>query len=304
MELRHLRYFIAVAEERSFTRAAARLRIGQPPLSQQVKDLENELDLRLFRRVPHGAELTAAGEAFLGEAREALAASTRAVHAARRAANGQIGRLRVGCTGSGFFNPVVVAALRGYIASYPDIDVILEEDNSVGLLERLQEGVLDAAFLRPQDQDLASLRIHSTMREPMLVALPDEHPLTVRPRVGLVELREDRLVLHQRHRGPQLHDAITDACRAVGFEPLLGQTAQQFPTLINLVASGLGVSVVPASLGHSGVRGVHFRQIEAPAPLATLRLASSYDRPSHSATLANFVAVTLGAMRDLGEGNP
>ena len=114
MELRHLRYFVAVAEERNFTRAAARLGIGQPPLSQQIKDLEAEVEARLFRRLPTGAELTEAGAAFLDEARAALAAAERAALAARRAAEGRIGRLRIGCTGSGFFNPLVTGALRAF----------------------------------------------------------------------------------------------------------------------------------------------------------------------------------------------
>ncbi|MEH3118854.1 MAG: LysR family transcriptional regulator [Methylorubrum populi] len=291
MELRHLRYFVAVAEERSFTRAAARLGIGQPPLSQQIKDLEAELDVRLFRRLPHGAEITAAGEAFLEEARAAIAASARAAQAARRAACGETGRLRIGCTGSGFFNPVVTGALRGFIAKYPDVDVVIEENNTVGLLRQLSEGDLDAAFLRPSEPDLRRLRVHRTIAEPMLVALPAAHPLADRPRVRLDALRDDRIVLYPRRRGPNLHDTVTGACRDAGFEPRLGQEAQQFPSIANLVASGLGISIVPASLAQMHVEGVRFRPIEEPVPVAHLRLVSSVDRANQAATLANFGAV-------------
>ena len=293
MELRHLRYFVAVAEERNFTRAAARLGIGQPPLSQQIKDLEAEVEARLFRRLPTGAELTEAGAAFLDEARAALAAAERAALAARRAAEGRIGRLRIGCTGSGFFNPLVTGALRAFGAAYPDVSVVLEEGNTGLLLERLAAGFLDAAFLRPHEGLPPALRAHGGVDEPMQVALPESHPLAGADAVRLADLAGARFVLFPRPMGESLHDTITNACRAAGFEPLRGQEAQQFPSIINLVASGLGVSLVPASLTQVRVAGVRFRPIDGPVPLARLRLVSS--RASHAQTLRNFLALANGA---------
>lgn len=149
MELRHIRYFLAVAEERHFTRAATKVGIGQPPLSQQIKDLERELGAQLFRRVPHGAELTEAGKAFYDVVKGMPATATRAALAAQRVARGESGVLRVGFTASAAFNSVVPGAIRTFKRAYPDVRLQLEEGNTTQLADELNEGSLDVAFLRP-----------------------------------------------------------------------------------------------------------------------------------------------------------
>lgn len=149
MELRHIRYFLAVAEERHFTRAAAKVGIGQPPLSQQIKDLEAELGAALFRRVAHGAELTPAGEAFLEMVQEMPALAEHVKNAARRASRGEVGSLRVGFTASAAFNPVVPSAIRAFRRAYPGVALSLAETNTILLAQGLRDGTLDAAFLRP-----------------------------------------------------------------------------------------------------------------------------------------------------------
>ncbi len=284
-----MRYFLAVAEERNFTRGAAKLGIGQPPLSQQIKDLEAELDVQLFRRVPHGAELTAAGEAFLVEARAMVALAGRARVAAQRAARGESGRLRVGFTGSAAFNALVPAAIRDYGRAYPDVLLVLEEANTARLIDRVVGGELDAAFLRPNDETYKDLRLRKLAEEPMVLVLPSSHPLAKRRSLMLADLASERFVLFPRAVGPRLHDAITAACRTAGFGPMLGQEVPQIPSIINMVAAGGGVSIVPTSLSSIRVDGVVFIPIEGAGP--TARLALAWRRDARSTTLANFLAL-------------
>ena len=286
MELRHLRYFVAVAEERNFTRAAAKLGIGQPPLSLQIKDLEAELDVRLFRRVPHGAELTSAGECFLEEVRGILSDVRRACSSAQRAARGESGRLRVGFTGSAAFYPAVSATVRAYGCAFPGVHLSLEESNTKRLMEGFRDGTLDAAFLRPGPEDLQHLHVRAIAAEKMLAVLPDGLPLGGGTSVRLSDLADLPFVLYPRVMGPALYDAITDACRACGFEPRMGQVAPQMSSMVTLVAAGAGVSIVPASLSQIAVAGVRFAAIRGLAPVAHLSLG--WRRDVRSATLDNF----------------
>src|SRR5580700_370512 len=226
MELRHVRYFLAVAEEKNFTRAAARIGIGQPPLSQQVKDLEAEVGATLFRRVPQGAELTAAGEAFLQVVQGFPAQAERAIHAAKRAARGESGLLRVGFTGSAVFNPVVSIAVRSF--------------------RRASAGSED-------------LHVRVLSEEPLVAVLPTGHAAAKTTEVDLVGLRSDPFVLTPRSPGPTVFDTIVTACRQAGFEPVLGQSAPQMASLIHFVAAELGVSLVPASMRSLKVPGVVYR---------------------------------------------
>ena len=193
MELRHIRYFLAVAEERNFTRAASRVGIGQPPLSQQIKDLEGEIGAALFHRIPQGAELTDAGRAFLEHVRTIVPQTERAVRAARRAARGEIGSLRVGYTGSAPFNPIVTGTIRGFKRSYPDVDLSLEERNTAYLIESLLGGLLDAAFLRSEELGSEDLQLHPLSEEPMLVALPAGHKAAQSSHVDLRQLRDEQI---------------------------------------------------------------------------------------------------------------
>ena len=163
MELRHIRYFLAVAEEQNFTRAAARVGIGQPPLSQQIKDLEGEVGAALFHRIPRGAELTDAGRAFLDHVRAIPSQAERAVRAAQRAARGEMGSLRVGYTGSASFNPIVTGAIRSFKCASPDVDLSLEEDNTTRLIAGLREHLLDVVFLRSGNLGCEDLQLYPAL---------------------------------------------------------------------------------------------------------------------------------------------
>jgi DNA-binding transcriptional LysR family regulator len=273
MELRHLRYFLALAEEQNFTRAAARIGIGQPPLSQQIRDLENEIGAQLFHRVPHGAELTAAGEAFLPEAKAAIDAAERAKLSARRANRGETGRLTLGFTASSAFNVIVSATIRQYRSLWPDVRLSLIEMNSAGLMERLMRGEIDATFIRPGLEDPRDVRLRRLPDEPMMIALPAGHPLAAQKRVKLSALANESFVLFPRVSGLSLYDDVAAACRNAGFELVVRQEAPQIPSVVNLVAANLGVSIVPMSITQIKLDGVAYREIDGTPPYARLGLA-------------------------------
>jgi len=288
LELRHIRYFLAVAEERHFTRAAAKVGIGQPPLSQQIKDLEREVGAALFHRLAHGAELTEAGKAFLTAVKEMPLIAERATAAARRAARGETGSLRVGFTASATFNVVVPSTIRAFRRAYPDIDLTLEEANTAPLITRLREGTLDTAFLRPGAAGTDELQVRRLSEEPMVVALPKRHHAAAFEQIDLVLLKDDPFLLFPRETAPTLYDTVVDACRKAGFEPIIGQLVPHMASIVNLVAAELGVSIVPASMMQVRVTGIAYRQIAGQSPMTQLALA--YRRGETSPVLRNFIA--------------
>ncbi|MGO6710819.1 LysR family transcriptional regulator [Rhizobium leguminosarum] len=273
MELRHLRYFLAVAEEGNFTRAAGKLGIGQPPLSQQIRDLEREVGAALFHRVPHGAELTAAGTAFLGEAKASLAAAEKAKLAAQSANRGETGRLSLGFTASSAFNPVVSTTIRRFRARWPEVQLSLTEMNTLALMQKLERGELDATFMRPSLDDPTGIRLLRLPDEPMVIALPASHPMARHSSVPLAALAEEPFILFPRLVGLSLYDDVVLACRRAGFELTVAQEAPQISSVVNLVAADLGVSIVPASISQIKLEGVAYRPIEGPPAVARLALA-------------------------------
>ncbi|WP_163882376.1 LysR family transcriptional regulator [Rhizobium laguerreae] len=273
MELRHLRYFLAVAEEGNFTRAAGKLGIGQPPLSQQIRDLEREVGAALFHRVPHGAELTAAGAAFLGEAKASLAAAEKAKLAAQSANRGETGRLSLGFTASSAFNPVVSTTIRRFRARWPEVQLSLTEMNTLALMQKLERGELDATFMRPSLDDPAGIRLRRLPDEPMVIALPTSHRLARRSELPLAALADEPFILFPRLVGLSLYDDVVLACRKAGFELTVAQEAPQISSVVNLVAADLGVSIVPASISQIKLEGVAYRPIEGPPAVARLALA-------------------------------
>ncbi|RYF27710.1 MAG: LysR family transcriptional regulator [Comamonadaceae bacterium] len=288
MELRHIRYFLAVAEEGNFTRAAARLGIGQPPLSLQIRDLEAEVGAPLFQRVPHGAVLTDAGRAFMESVRPMPGQVAQAVRAAQRAARGEVGSLHLGFTGSSALHPQVTQAIRAYRRAYAHVDLQVDEGNSLTLVERLRDGRLDIAILRPDGLDPAGLAFHRYADEPLIAALPAAHAAARQgPRIDLARLRGQAFILTPRPLGPSLFDASVAACRTSGFEPVLGPTAPQIVSILALVAAELGVALVPASMRQLGFKGVVYRALrDHPAAVG---LAVAHRSGEASAFVQNFV---------------
>lgn len=274
IELRHLRYFLAVAQEANVTRAAARLGISQPPLSQQIKELEQEVGAVLFHRTPHGVVLTEAGAAFLAEAQQIMGSTERARVAAQRAARGETGQLRVGFTGSAAFNPVVSTMIRNFRRAWPSVRLTLEEANTTRLVDGLAQQTLDLVFLRPGAAGMSGIRLQRLADESMKVVLPVSHRLAKRKRLRLSALADEPFVLFPRAVGLSLYDSVFMACRDAGFEPQLSQEAPQISSVVNLVAAELGVSIVPASIAQMAVRGVRYVDIEGDAPIARLALAT------------------------------
>ncbi|WDS37217.1 LysR family transcriptional regulator [Pseudoxanthomonas sp.] len=287
MELRHVRYFLLVAEELNFTRAAARAGIGQPPLSQQIRVLEEEIGAPLFLRTPKGAELTEAGQAFLPEAQALLAQADVALGAARRGGRGQVGSLRIGFTASAAFIAAVPEAIRRFTSEHADVAVSLAEAATSELLERLHQATLDVALVRLGRNDPDELDAWALLDEPMRIAVPLGHRLAGRASAPLSALAGESLVLFPRTAGPGLFDEVIACCWQAGLEPVMGQEAPQFSTAVNLVAAGLGVSLVPASMAQVQVTGVDYLRIEGVAP--TVRLAVCTRPGEHGRIVPNFV---------------
>jgi DNA-binding transcriptional LysR family regulator len=292
MELRHIRYFLAVAEEMNFTRAAKKVGIGQPPLSQQIRSLEEELGAPLFRRVPRGVELTDSGKVFLPEARAILAQADRARKIAQRGARGELGSLRLGFTSSAAFNRIVQEAIRLFRKNYPNVELTLEEEDTTKLLERLSEQTLDAAFIRPGRNDPGGVQVRRLVEETMMIALPSDHRLAKASASTLSALAKDWFLLFPRRAGPGFFDEIVSACRRAGFEPRMGYEAPQITSVGNMIAAGLGVSIVPISIANQVcVAGVKYLKIVGDAPIAPIALAIRPDE--QSVTVKNFVTLAV-----------
>jgi DNA-binding transcriptional LysR family regulator len=294
MELRHLRYFVAVAEELHFTRAAARLGIGQPPLSQQIQQLEQEIGTALFHRLSRGVELTDAGRVFLHDARAVLAAASRAKADAQRVARGEQGQIRVGFTGSASFNMFVPYSIRLFKERYRGISLSLVENSSPPLNEMLCAGLLDVAFVRPPYNAREELTVDPVLEEEMLLALPNDHRLASAGPLPLRMVAGDTFILYPRASGPGLYDRIISACQRAGFSPRIGQDAAQLASTVNLVAAGLGITVVPASMTHVHPDSVSYHPIADDTVVAPLGLA--YRRNERSAAVKNFIQAVRGVV--------
>jgi DNA-binding transcriptional LysR family regulator len=293
MELRHIRYFLAVAEEMNFTRAAKKVGIGQPPLSQQIRSLEEELGAPLFRRVPRGVELTDSGKVFLPEAQAILAQAERAKKIARRGARGELGSLRLGFTSSAAFTRIVQNTIRVFRENYPNVELTLEEEDTTTLLEGLSEQTLDVAFIRPGRNDPDGVQVHRLFDETMMIALPSNHRLVKASSLPLSAVAKDRFLLFPRSAGPGFFDEIILACRRAGFEPRMGYEAPQITSVGNMIAAGLGVSIVPISIATQVcVAGVKYLKIIGEAPKASIALAIRPDE--QSVTVKNFVTLAKG----------
>lgn len=278
MELRHLRYFVAVAEEGHITRAAERLGMQQPPLSQQIKALEDELGAQLFRRKPRGVELTDSGRALLDDARAIFNHLEHAVATTRRTARGEQGRIAVGFTSSAPFHPFVPRVIRAFREASPLVALTLEESGTTELIDDLRHERLDAAFIRTPVADLMGLTVNPLIEEAMLVAMPAAHALARESddvALTLGRLAAETFIVYRRRSGPGLYDAIFAACHAAGFSPVVGQEAPRIVSTLNLVAAGLGIAMVPESLRRMQMDGVVYRALTGePRPRAPLLLAT------------------------------
>ena len=275
VDVRSLHYFIAVAEEGNFTRAAERLDMQQPPLSRQIKSLERELDVQLFRRKPRGVELTSAGRVLLVEAKATLSQLDRGLEATRRAARGEQGRLSVGIAPTAPFHPLVPRSIRAYREAYPGVSLTLWEGLSNEVVARFSRDEMDVAFVRASHLHAEALQITPLLDEPMVAALPSQHPMARRQKgkaVALARLAGDPFIIIGPP-GTGIHDETIAACRDAGFSPRIGQQAPRITSTLGLVATGLGVAIVPESMQRMTMDGVVFRRLSGAQPKAFLGLA-------------------------------
>jgi len=282
VELRHLRYFIAVAEELHFGRAAEQLGISQPPLSQQIQALEDELGARLFERTNRRVALSEVGRLFLPEARQVLAQLDQAVAVARRAQRGELGELRVGFTSSAPFTSTIPRAVRAFRQSCPEVHLELRELNSRGVAAAVHERRLQVGMLRPLaplPEDLVAVELFA---EPLVAVLPVDHPLAVGEGAGipLATLGEEPFVFFPRTFGTGLYDQLLALARAAGFSPRIVQEASEAMTLIGLVATGLGITVLPASFSRMRIDGVVCRPLLDPGASTAVWLVRRRDEAS------------------------
>jgi DNA-binding transcriptional LysR family regulator len=266
VELRHLRYFIAVAEELHFGRAAERLGISQPPLSQQIQALEDELGACLFERTRRRVALSAVGELFLPEARAVLAQMDKAIGVARRARQGELGELKVGFTSSAPFTSTIPRALLAFRQACPAVHLDLRELSSREVAEAVAAGRLQVGMIRPLDPLPDGLLALELFAEPLVVVLPAGHPRAFGDAHGIAleELASEDFVFFPRSFGTGLYDQVLGLALAAGFSPRIVQEASEAMTLIGLVATGLGVTVLPASFSRMRIDGVVYRTLRDP----------------------------------------
>lgn len=282
MDLKRLRYFVAVAEEGHITRAAERLDMQQPPLSRQISLMEQELKVQLFRRLARGVELTSAGKALFREAKVMLAHLDRALETTRRAARGEQGILCVGVAPTAPFNPLVPKSIRAFRETFPLVQLVLEEALSNEVVTRFDNDQMDVAFVRAPQIHAEGVVVTPLQEEPMVAALPSRHPMARTggsKAVPLKSLAGDPLILIGP-AGTGLHDETVAACRAAGFVPHLGQPAPRITSTLGLVAAGLGIALVPSTMQNVRMDGVVYRRLQDTQPKAFLGLAWRKADPS------------------------
>lgn len=272
MELRRLRYFVTVAEELHFGRAAEKLHMSQPPLSIQIRALEGELGVMLLKRTQRHVSLTHAGQAFLQEARKILAQVEQAVLTTRRAGRGEIGELAVGFISVADYNLLPIV-LREFRRRFPLVNLTLRESTTDIQIQDLIAGRIDVGFVLPPIS-ASGIESVAVLREPLIAALPQRHPLAARPgKITLSKLAGSPFILFPRRMAPGLYDAVVSFCRAAGFSPQVEQEAVQMQTIVSLVSAELGVALIPESLKNLQRAGVVYKALRERSPMTEIHLA-------------------------------
>jgi DNA-binding transcriptional LysR family regulator len=296
MELRHLRYLVAVAEELHFGRAAIRLHISQPPLSQQIRQLEEELGVKLFNRTKREVRLTEPGKRIVNEAYQVLSEVDHFINVASRASEGAIGHLSI--AGPGGVNEILVETLRVFSNRYPGVHIELQFMSTGLQIEALRESRIQVGYLNLPVSD-PNLVLETVRREPMWIAVPKSHPLACHSRVPLAELADERFILFARRSSPGLHDLITATCRNAGFSLNVAHEVDNVIASLTLVTAGLGLAFCSPSMQKLWP-DVVFRPIREAVP--PLEYAVAYRREAHSPVLDSFLRVVRETAKKRGMG--
>jgi DNA-binding transcriptional LysR family regulator len=287
MELRHLRYFVAVAEELHFGRAAARLGMAQPPLSHQIRRLEEELGVTLLDRTKRRVELTAAGRTFLADARRVLGQAERAMRTAQQASRGEIGHLAIGFVPSADLD-ILPQVLSVWGARFPHVDLELRALTRCRQVDALRNGRIHVGFVfLPIDDE--GLTVEPIQRQPLVAALPERHPLARHPRVRVADLQGEALISFSSRTSESRYDMVVSACQRAGFAPRLLHGTDRIQTNLALIAAGLGVTLLPASVRNLQRTGVVYRALKPPVPHVVMALA--HVRGETSPIVTTFVQV-------------
>ena len=285
MELRHLRYFQALAEELNFSRAADRVHVVQSALSKQIATLEQELGVRLFHRTSRGVELTQAGKELQERINRILPTLNEALDITRLTASGDLGRLEIGYIAAAMWT-VLPPLLKAHRRRHPKILFRLHELPMAGeRLDPLLDGSLDAAIVRPIAR-FRTLTFQPLVREQFVAVLPADHPLTAQDAIDLTALADERFVLMSQTAYPEAHELFQQACLDAGFTPKISDQGDS-PNALYMVACGFGVALAPASIKASGLPGLAYRPLTQPTP--ELELALAYRTTNRSTTLAAFL---------------
>ena len=301
MELRHMRAFMAVSEERNFTRAASRLNMAQSPLSQQIRTLEREIGVPLFTRTTRSVSLTYAGEVLYERVVEVLAMLDDSVEASRKAAKGHLGRLAIGFTGSAT-HELLPPLARAYADRYPEVTLDVRSDLTTPVqVERLLSGELDVAILRPPIV-AHGLTVETIRREPIVVLLANRHPRTIDRDIDLADLRNEWFISLPNNPPATMYSLMLSVCRAAGFTPNIRQTVSDSTALVALVAGDMGVALVPASMRHFAISGATFRPLRAPG--ATVSLALAYREHDVTPLIRQFLETARTVVRSRVTAEP
>jgi DNA-binding transcriptional LysR family regulator len=262
LELRHLWYFVAVADELSFSRAAVRVGIAQPPLSQQIQRMEDRLGCRLFERSARRVQLTEAGKLLAPEARRLLADAAHTAQLVRSAGRGEIGTLHIGYWASTLFSPLPIA-VRRFRERFSGVAVRLRELYPPDHIDAIRTGAIDIAIVR-EPEPVDGIAEQPVLIEPLVAALPADHRLARRRSIPPARLRDEPFVLFPREALPGLHDKLLALCRSAGFEPRVVQEVEAWNTIASLVEAGIGVSLIPASFEGRRTGGLVYRPLTGP----------------------------------------
>ncbi|MDG2272165.1 MAG: LysR substrate-binding domain-containing protein [Halioglobus sp.] len=288
IELRHLRYFVAVAEELHFGRAAERLNMSQPPLSQQIKQMEDRLGFELFQRTKRRVSLTAPGLIFLEESRQVLSRAELAIRTGQQASRGEHGNLAIGFVSSASYS-ILPSVVRHFRQVSPGVDLNLRELSGTQQIEWLKSNQIDVGISRSPNE-IENIGFTAILDEPFLVVMPEIHQLAATRAVSVRLLSENPFILFPRPVAPRLYDQIINICQKAGFSPRVVQHATQMQTIIGLVAAEIGISIVPRSMQNLQRPGVVYKNLKDVAVKSTIGFI--YRKDEHSPVVQRFLKIT------------